>query len=183
MMELLQWFHLLNDLEENLSLNQNLNLSLNIANSLFVAYTLLALITKKVAPLAAFFLSVLLVDNVYMMKVSEAYMYLLVAAIYLQYVFEICLTRKQVIGCGIIFLTAIFLSLDAALYGQNKTFVYRHIECISLCAHSFFISTFVSVRKIRNTLRNLINYVSRISYNSDYMLVYCYNSLKSNLLQ
>lgn len=180
-MELLQWLHLLNDLAENLNQRQS-SLSLNIANSLFVAYVLLALITKKVAPLAAFFLSVLLVDNVYMMKVSEAYMYLLVAVIYL-HVFEICLTRKQVIGCGIIFLTAIFLSLDAALYGQNKTFVYRHIECISLCAHSFFISTFVSVRKIRNTLRNLINYVSRISYNSDYMLVYCYNSLKSNLLQ
>lgn len=180
-MELLQWLHLLNDLAENLNQRQS-SLSLNIANSLFVAYVLLALITKKVAPLAAFFLSVLLVDNVYMIKVSEAYMYLLVAVIYL-HVFEICLTRKQVIGCGIIFLTAIFLSLDAALYGQNKTFVYRHIECISLCAHSFFISTFVSVRKIRNTLRNLINYVSRISYNSDYMLVYCYNSLKSNLLQ
>ena len=181
-MELLQWFHLLNDLEENLSLNQNLNLSLNIANSLFIAYTLLALITKRAAPLAAFFLSVLLVDNVYMMKVDEPSMYLLVAVIYL-HVFETCLTRKQVIGCGIIFLTAIFLSLDAALYGQNKTFAYRHIECISLCAHSFFISTFVSVRKIRNTLRNLINYVSRISYNSDYMFVYCYNSFKSNLLQ
>ena len=178
-MEILQWFQLLNDLEASQSQS---DLSLRVNNVIFVAYVLLALITKKVAPLAAFFLSVLLVDNVYMMKVSEAYMYLLVAVIYL-HVFEICLTRKQVIGCGIIFLTAIFLSLDAALYGQNKTFVYRHIECISLCAHSFFISTFVSVRKIRNTLRNLINYVSRISYNSDYMLVYCYNSLKSNLLQ
>ena len=188
-MELLQWLHLLNDLAVSTSQSQNnLNLSLNIANSLFVAYVLLALITKKVAPLAAFFLSVLLVDNVYMMKIGEPSMYLLVAAIYL-HVFETCLTAKQKGCCVIILLTAIFLSMDAALYGkhgvyeENETFIYRNIEYISLCAHGLFISSFICLRKIRNSIRNFISSLSRFSATSDYMLFYCYNLFKSKLLQ
>ena len=184
-MEILQWFQLLNDLE--VSQNQS-SLSLRVNNVIFVAYVLLALITKRAAPLAAFFLSVLLVDNVYMVKIGEPSMYLLVAVIYL-HVFETCLTAKQKGCCVIILLTAILLSIDAALYGEhgiygeNKTFIYRNIEYISLCAHSLFISSFICIRKIRNSIRNLISSLSRFSATSDYMFFYCYNLFKSKLLQ
>jgi len=184
-MEILQWLHLLNDLAEN---QRQSNISLNIANSLFTAYVLLALITKRVAPLAAFFLSVLLVDNIYMVKVDEANMYLLVAAIYL-YVFETCLTRKQRLCCVTIVLTAILLSTDAAfygehgIYGESKTFIYQNIEYISLFAHSLLISSFISVRKIRNCIRSFFSFLSRFSGTSDYMLFYCYNSFKAKRSQ
>lgn len=177
-MELLEWFQLLSDLEKQLEVAKNVN------NIIFVAYILLSVCIKRATPLVAFFLSVLLVDNSQLSSISEPNMYLLVCVIY-SFVFEICLTRQNKIACGIILLISISFAIDARLYGvgghygAKQTILWGNIEYIALCAHSIFISTFISLGRILNSLRDIARVISCCTLNSDYMLIYCYNISKS----
>ena len=165
-MEILEWFQLLNDLE----LNQT-SLSLKINNFLFVLYVLLALLTKRVAPLAAFFMCVLLVDNVILYVVSECSMYLLVCIIY-SYVFITCDTVKSKACCVIILLTTMIFALDAFFYGVNgyygssNTIIYNNIEFIALFVNLLFICSFIHYERIWNGLQFLFDRALHISRNS-----------------
>lgn len=167
-MELLEWLHLLN----GLVLNQS-QISLSVANSLFLAYAILALLTKNAAPLAAFFMCILLVDNYYLVNISEHYMYIMVAVIYLQ-VFERCLTVKSLVCCVIISLISITLAADAYFYGKNgyygatNTVIYNNIEYISLCSHTLFICSFISIKRIRDSLRSLSSCIGKLSASIGY---------------
>ena len=165
-MEILEWFQLLNDLE----LNQT-SQSLKINNVLFFLYTLLTLLTKKAAPLAAFFISVLLVDNTVLSIISEFSMYLIVFAVY-SYVFMFCDTLRTKVCCAIIALTSIVFALDALFYGVNgyygasETIVYSNIEHIALFVNILFICSFIRYERIRNGLQSFFDFVVRFSRNS-----------------
>lgn len=171
-MELLEWFQLLNDLDPNQS-----DLSLKINNFLFIAYILLYFCVRRAAPLAAFFMCVLLVDNYYLAKISEVSMYMLVYLIYL-YSVSMYLELKNKIGCVILALLAFLLAADSFFYGESgvygtsETFIYKNIEYLSLFAHILFISSFISIRKIRNNIRNIFNYGVYISHNSAGLFFY-----------
>lgn len=177
MMELLEWLQLLNDLENQLELAKNLN------NIIFCFYILLCICIKKATPLVAFFLSVLLVDNTYLSTISEANMYLLVCVIY-SFVFEICNTKKSKISCAIILLISISFAIDARMYGvdgyygEQQTIIWSNIEYIALCAHSIFVSSFISVRRIQNSLRGFFRAIGGLSLNNDYILICWYNTFK-----
>lgn len=165
-MELLEWLQLLNDLE----LNQT-TLSLRINNLLFVLYVLLALTTKKVAPLAAFFMCVLLVDNAVLLAIKEHCIYMLMCVIY-SYVFISLDSVKNKLCCGIIALTTIIFALDARLYGVNgyygasETIIYSNIEYIALFVNILFIASFISYRRIRGVIQCFFDFTARISRNS-----------------
>ena len=178
MMELLEWLQLLNDLEKQAEVGKNVN------NIIFVAYVILSICIKKAAPLVAFFLSVLLVSNINLTVISEVNMYLLVCVIY-SFVFDICITKKSKIACGIILLVSISFAIDAMLYGvdgyygEQQTILWDSIEYIALCAHIIFVSSFISIERIRNSLRSFFNAISSMSLNNDYMLIYWYNVSKA----
>lgn len=152
-MELLEWLHLLNAL----GLNQN-HLSLVVANSLFIGYLLVYTLTKNAAPVVAFFMCVMLVDNSHLKSIDEVYMYFIVCVIY-SYILGICRTSKQVFYCAIIAFISMVFAVDSffygvdGYYGASETVIYNNIEYISLLAHSFFINSFICYRKIRNGLR------------------------------
>lgn len=179
-MELLEWLHLLNGLE----LNQS-QASLNVANSLFLAYTILALVTKKVAPLAAFFMCVLLVDNTVLLVIKEYQIYMLMCVIY-SYVFIGLDNTKSKISCGIIALSTIILAFDARLYGKNgfygasETFIYNNIEYIALFVNLLFIASFISYKRIRNALQSFFNIIACFSGNSACFFICWYNSIKQS---
>ena len=178
MMELLEWLQLLNDLENQLELAKNVN------NIIFFAYVILSICIKKVAPLVAFFFSVLLVSNSYLYSISEVNMYLLVCVIY-SFVFEVCITRQSKISCVIILLISISFAIDARLYGVDSYYgeqqspIWNNIQYIALCAHFIFVSSFISITRIRNSLRSFLNSVAGMSLNNDYMLIYWYNVSKA----
>jgi len=165
-MEILEWFQLLNDLV----INQT-ELSLRINNVLFVLYVLLAIATKRVAPLAAFFMSVLLVDNVVLSRISEPAMYMIVFAIY-TYVFHTCTTLISRFCCVIMMLTSFVFAVDAkyygvgGLYGESETFIYSNIEHIALFVNILFICSFISYKRIRDCLQRLFDSVVSFSRNS-----------------
>lgn len=174
-MELLEWLHLLNALD----LNQS-QTSLSVANSLFFLYVVLSVLIKRATYLVAFFICVLLIDNKELLILSEYQAYLLMCVIY-SYIFEICLTSKSKGCCVIIISITITFATDAFLYGENgyygasHTLIYNNIEHIALCAHILFICSLVPIERIRNSLRSFIDYVDRVSANSDYMFIYWYN--------
>ncbi len=178
MMELLEWLHLLNDLENQLALAKN------ASNIIFVAYVILSICIKKVAPLVAFFLSLVLIGNSYLTSISEVNMYLLVCVIY-SFVFEVCRTKQSKIGCAIILLISISFAIDARLYGvdgyygEQQSLVWDNIEYIAICAHTIFVSSFISIERIRDGIRGFFSVISRMSLNNDYMLIYWYNVSKA----
>ena len=178
MMELLEWLQLLNDLEKQLEVAKNVN------NIIFIGYVVLSICIKKATPLVAFLLSVLLVGNDILLSIDEVNMYLLVCVMY-SFVFEICLTRQSKLACVIILLISMSFAIDARLYGasgyygEQQSLIWNNIEYIALCAHFIFISSFVSFSGIRNSLRNFINSIGRLSLNNDYMFIYWYNVSKA----
>lgn len=178
MMELLEWLQLLNDLEKQAEVGRNVN------NIIFVAYVILSICIKKAAPLVAFFLSVLLVSNNNLTIISEVNMYLLVCVIY-SFVFEICTTSKSKISCGVILMVLISFAIDAKLYGvdgyygEQQTILWDNIEYIALCAHIIFISSFISIERVRINLRSFFDSITRMSLNNDYMFIYWYNVNKA----
>jgi hypothetical protein len=178
MMELLEWLQLLNDLEKQLEVAKNVN------NIVFVGYVLVAIIAKKAAPLAAFLFCILLVGNSQLLVVSEFNMYLFVMVIY-SYIFNDCDKKQSKYACVTICLLSLSLAIDAFLYGTNgyygtnQTILWESIEYLAAFAHLIFISSFISIERFRQSLRDFIDSVSRISFNSDYMLFCWYNIYKT----
>jgi len=160
-MEILEWLHLVRDLDLNhLSLNLQPELVRNASNIIFLGYLLVSVLLRKAVFIAAFFICVLLVDNVYLLKLDEWIMYLTVMVIYL-HVFEKCLTNKSKKACGIIICISVALTIDAyyfgvgGIHGASETVIYRNIEYISLWCHLFFINSLIPYSRIRQGLQRL----------------------------
>tara|TARA_R110000772_G_scaffold248137_1_gene362140 strand:- start:2593 stop:3150 length:558 start_codon:yes stop_codon:yes gene_type:complete len=177
MMELLEWLQLLNDLEKQLEVAKNVN------NIIFVGYVIVATLAKKAAPLVAFLFCVLLVGNEQLLAVSEFNMYMLVVVIY-SYTFNSCDKKQSKYACVTICLLSLSLAIDAFLYGTDgyygtrQTILWENIEYLAACAHLVFISSFISIERIRDGLRDFVNSISRIALNSDYMLFSWYTIYK-----
>ncbi len=154
-MGILEWLQLLNDLD----LNQNQQ-AVNANNVIFLGYILVSVLLRKAVFITAFFMCVLLVDNIYLLKLNEWIMYLTVMVIYL-HVFERCVTNKSKKACGIIICISMVLAVDAyyfgvdGIHGASETVIYRNIEYISLCCHLFFINSLIPYSRIRQDLRGL----------------------------
>ena len=176
-MELLEWFQQLNAHDLKLA-------DLKSESSIFFAYVILGLFIKRPVLPLAFLSCFLLVNVVIFQSIDEYQVYLIVCVIY-SYVFEICLTRQSKIACVIILFISMAFAIDALLYGVNgyygthQTIIYNNIEYIATCGHIIFISSFISVERILNSLRDFISSIVRITANSDYMLVYMYNNDKA----
>jgi len=162
--------------------NQSLNLNLNpnILSSIIIGYALLSIATKKPYFLMAFLLCAFLQSSVLLQAIDYAVIYLLVCVIY-SYIFVLCLTGLNKLGCVIIIFLSLVLYTDAALYGNNgiygthQTIVYEMGDYFSLFAHFFFICTFVNFTKIRNNIFDFISSIAALSRSVYYMFVYWYN--------
>jgi len=174
MIEMMEWSQLLNALEQS-------QLVRNVNNLIFIGYLILFLFNRKVVYFTAFFMCVILVESGVMQQTEEYEVYLLIAILY-SYVFVTCKALKNKIGCGIILLLSLTLVIDSFLYGAggyygtSETFVYRNIESLALFSHAVFISSFIHYARIQNSLRSFFDSIVRLTFNSDYMLVFCYNS-------
>ena len=174
MIEIMEWSQLLNALEQS-------QLVRNVNNLIFIGYFILFLISKRAVYFTAFFMCVVLIEADVMQQIEEYEVYLLIAVLY-SYIFVTCNTLKSKIGCAIILLLSLTLVVDSFLYGangyygQSETFVYRNLESLALFCHLFFINSFIHYGRIQNSLRNFIDSIVRLAVNSDYMLLFCYNS-------
>ena len=174
--------HLSNALESqiNQNQNQNLHLSVNILSSIFIGYAVLSILTKKSAFLLAFLLCAILQSSSIMQVIDESIVYLLVCVIY-SYIFALCRTSFNKLGCVIIIFLAIVLYVDSALfgnagiYGESQTMVYKMGDYFSLFAHFFFISTFINFTKIRDDLFDFFSAFVDLSRSVYYIYVYWYN--------
>lgn len=153
------------------------------ANSLFIIYTVVCLFIKRPIFLLAFLLPEIMFNTSYFDNMEEWHLNAIEFIIY-SYIFEICLTKKSKLACFIICYTAFIFGLDSVLFGDNgyygarQTFIYENISLINTLAHLFFISTLISIGRIRDSLRRFITSFMRLSTSSDYMLVYWYNISK-----
>ena len=90
------------------------------------------------------------------------------------FVFEVCITRQSKIACGIILLISISFAIDARLYGVDSYYgeqqspIWNNIQYIALCAHFIFVSSFISITRIRNGLRSFLDSITSVSLNNDY---------------
>jgi hypothetical protein len=177
MIELLEWFQQLNVHDLKLA-------DLKSESSIFFVYVILGLFIKRPVLPLAFLSCYILVNGAFFQVIEEYQVYLAVCVIY-SYVFEICRTRQSKIACVIILFISMAFAVDALLYGVNgyygthQTIIYNNIEYIATCCHIIFISSFISVERILNSLRDFIGSIVRITANSDYMLVYMYNNDKA----
>ena len=152
-------------------------------NSLFIIYAVVCFFIKRPVFLLAFLLPEI-AFNVSLFDSMAGWHLNAIEFIIYSYIFTVCPTRKSKIACFIICYTAIVFGVDDVLYGVNgyygesETFIYENISFINSCAHLFFISTFISIRRIRNNLRSFIDSIMRIAANSDYMCIYWYNISK-----
>ncbi len=143
----------------------------DVNSELFVAYLILSLFIKRPIFLLAFFMSCLLFEIKFFDGLAEYNLYLLTFLIY-TYIFQICRTSNQRLGCGIILFLSMALSIDAALYGEyghygaSKTILYNNIEHLALYAHVIFICSLVPCRRIKNGIRHFVASILHLSRNS-----------------
>jgi len=169
-------------LEIWLTQNQNAVMGKNVSSIIFM-YVILCFSIKRPVFLLAFLLPEIITMSAAFdfMTIGQKYA---AEIIMYSYVFNKCEKFKSKVCCVIIMLTALLFGYDNFFYGVNgyygesKTTVYQNIEYINLCAHILFIGSFVSIKRIRNSLRGFINDVMRIAANSDYMHIVRYNVFK-----
>lgn len=176
MYEVLEWLQLLS---ESVSAEQSAN------DYLLVAYIVLSIYLRKWQFFAAFFISAMLFDLRLFDTLKEHHLYLLTIILY-SYIYSSCNTIKNKLACVIILLITIAFALDAVFYGENgvygesETILYKNIGSVALCAHIFFIYSFIDLSKTRNYLRSFVNIIGCNSYSSDYILRFWYNEQKNN---
>ena len=177
MTELLEWFQQLNAHDLKL-------LDLQSESSIFFIYAILGVIIKRSVYPLAFFMCFLLVNASIFQNVTEWQVYLLVIVIY-SYVFDQCPSKQSKYCCVTICLLSLSFSIDAFLYGVNgfygtsQTILWESIEYLAAFAHLVFISSFISIERIRQSSRDFIDSIGRLSLNSDYMLFCWYNIYKT----
>ncbi len=160
----------------NLATSLN-SLSLHDTSLLIVAYAVLALSTKRSLPLAAFFMSVLLMELALFDMVKEYQLYLLTFVIYSYVITRDYMLFKQRIACGIILILTVVFSYDSFMYGaggyigEYKTLIWHNIENLSVCAHILFIASFIDARRISNNIRLFIASLVRFSHNYAYIVL------------
>ena len=163
--------------------------SVNVAaeqnvNSLLIAYVILSLVINRPVLLLVYLSSEMLYQLSIFDFLLEWQLFAIECIMY-SYVFTILNTIKTKSACALIFSIALYFIYDAHKYGATEgyegyqTILYNNIEYIFTCAHIIFIGSFVSIGRIRNSLRSFIDSISRIALNSDYMLFYWYNSGKA----
>jgi len=194
-MSILEWLHLINESvivqaiqHKELAISQvstkltlilgqssaslNLTAALNKTVVFFVAYTVVSLIIRKAAYLAAFFMSCILFEAKIFEPLSESKLYLLTFAIYSYTVFVIPCNRVVIFACVNMLLLSITLAYDAYYYGVNgfygeaKTIIYSNIEILALCSHLFLITALIPYRRIGNFIRNMLGAFVRVSVSS-----------------
>ncbi len=156
------------------SLN-SLDLTPNIL--MLAAYAALALSTKRSLPLAAFFMSVLLMELALFDMVKEYQLYLLTFVIYSYVITRDYMLFKQRIACGIILILTVVFSYDSFIYGaggyigEYKTLIWHNIENLSICAHIFFITSFINAGRVNDNIRLFITGLMRFSRHYAYIVV------------
>tara|TARA_R110000822_G_scaffold303522_2_gene428236 strand:- start:7608 stop:8153 length:546 start_codon:yes stop_codon:yes gene_type:complete len=162
--------------------------SVNVAaeqnvNSLLIAYVILSLIINRPALLLVYLSS----EMLYQLSVFDfllEWQLFAIECIMYSYVFTTLTSIKSKSACAVLFSIALYFIYDAHKYGATEnyegyqTILYKNIECIFTCAHIIFISSFVSIERIRNNIRNFVNSIGRIALNSDYMFFCWYNIYK-----
>jgi len=149
-------------------------------NSLFIIYVVVCFFIKRPVFLLAFLLPEMMFNMSLFDSMAGWHLNAIEFIIY-SYVFAVCHTKKSKIACFIICYTAIHFGIDSycfgvdGVYGERETFIYKNISLINTCAHLFFVSSLISIRRIRNNLRSFIDSIMRITANSDYMCIYWYN--------
>ena len=163
--------------------------SVNVAaeqnvNSLLIAYVILSLVINRPVLLLVYLSSEMLYQLSIFDFLLEWQLFAIECIMY-SYVFTILNTIKTKSACALIFSIALYFIYDAHKYGATEgyegyqTILYNNIEYIFTCAHIIFIGSFVSIGRVRDSLRSFIDSISRIALNSDYMLFYWYNSGKA----
>ena len=163
--------------------------SVNVAaeqnvNSLLIAYVILSLIINRPVLLLVYLSSEMLYQLSMFDFLLEWQLFAIECIMY-SYVFTTLNTLKTKSACALIFSIALYFIYDAHKYGATEgyegyqTILYNNIEYIFTCAHIIFIGSFVSIGRVRDSLRSFIDSISRIALNSDYMLFYWYNSGKA----
>ncbi len=200
-MSILEWFHLINESvivqaiqHKGLLISQvstkltpilgqipilgHSDASLNLPEiqhktiALFVAYTIVSLMNRKAAYLAAFFISCMLFEASLFNPLSEAELYLLTFAIYSYVVFVMPCNRAVIFACVNMLLLSITLAYDAyhygvnGFYGEAKTIIYSNIEILALCSHLFLIAALIPYRRIGNFIRSMLGAFVRVSVSS-----------------
>ena len=173
----LSWLHLLS---ESALLKHP---ALQSVNSLLFAYVLLALVTKRLVILLAFFMSCLLFLCVTFDILKEWHLYCLVAVMY-SYIIRDNLSNKSMTCCAIIFSLSLAMMIDAFMYeefnGASQTVLYNNVEFIATSAHIIFIYSFVDHTKIRNSLRGLARTFVILSRHSYRFNIIWYNRKKTS---
>lgn len=170
-MDLTQWITTFLQISAS-ELSLNLSQSLTINSFLFTVYLVVSVVIRKAAFIAAFFMSCLLFNAAIFDPMSEASLYLITFAMYSYVILCNGLTLKSRIACGIILILSLILAYDAyfygvdGYYGAHETIVYNNIEYLSLYAHIIFISSFVNITRIKNSLRNFVSSIVLISRHS-----------------
>jgi hypothetical protein len=153
-------------------------------NSLLLIYIALSLIINRPVLLLAY----LSTEMLYQLSIFDSlleWQLFAIECIMYSYVFTTLNTLKSKSACAVLFSIALYFIYDAHKYGATdgyggyQTILYKNIEYIFTCAHIFFVSSFISIRRIRYNTRKFIDSISRISLNSDYMLFCWYNIYKT----
>ncbi len=153
------------------------DLSIHDTSLLIIAYTVLALSTKRSLPLAAFFMSVLLIELALFDMVKGYQLYLMVFVIYSYVITRDYMLFKQRFACGIILILTVIFSYDSFMYGvggyfgECKTIIWHNIPNLAICAHILFIASFIDARRINNNVRLFIASLVRFSRNYAYIVL------------
>ena len=167
MLELLQWVHLS---------GKKVEIARNASDILIALYFLSYLINKKSFYTGAFLLIEFLGTSALMDWSSNAFFYLMYANLYcLCYYYQLKKGKniKILFAYGIMVLFQTAMVLDAYIYKDIITHIYKAYEFVVVGIHLYIITVLIEPRKLIKTLGDSLNSLSDflgIGYN----LSFCY---------
>ena len=152
--------------------NESLVIANLSVNSLFFTYAILALITKEVAYLAAFFAACLAVSVIY---ITDYQVYLVDLIIY-SYIYFYAKNYKTKLACVIIMLLDLGMATDAIVYAETQTILYNNIEHLALLSHLLLIASIIPFQCIRICMADFFNSLRNIQTVNYFFVVFWYNN-------
>jgi hypothetical protein len=137
----------------------------------------LSVATKRWSLSFAFLLSAMLFNLSLFDKLSESQLYFITLIAYSYVITCNGLTWKSIVSCSIIIIYCVIAGIDAyyfgagGVYGTHKTMVYNYLPSAALYCNILFISSFINITRIRNSLRNFIVSICHMSRNSAQFMV------------
>lgn len=171
MLELLEWAQLLSDLAKQTAVE-------NVSNTLLLLYVITYVVNRKGCFLVAFIICELLGNTSVLTALPDSTYYMVMASVYCC-LYCFCISNfmklKVLLGCVIMVLFQIGMSLDAKAYNGGETFIYTYYVHLVISIHLYIMCSLFKWERIRTSMVDYIRSLGFVFRYNDTFSFFWYN--------